>query len=71
VFVSGQPCESNDANGQLLWGECRKGTWQDVGHGTLQCVVNGPQPEICDGLDNNCNGAIDDAAPACSTSGTL
>jgi len=27
------------------------------------CTPGAPQPEICDGVDNNCNAIIDDAPP--------
>src|SRR5262249_31941443 len=40
------------------------------GAGFNPCT-NNPQPETCDGLDNNCNGIIDDGIPpvACVPSG--
>ncbi len=42
-------------------GQCKSGTQQCVS-GKLTCVGGVlPQPEICDGLDNNCNGQIDDS----------
>jgi hypothetical protein len=34
-----------------------------VAGGGLNTCSNNPQPEVCDGLDNNCNGAIDDGVP--------
>jgi hypothetical protein len=40
-------------------GECKAGTRQCVA-GALKCNDVGPTPEKCDGLDNNCNGQIDD-----------
>ena len=44
-------------------GNSCEGTWacENVG-GTYGwvCTANNPQPEICDGLDNDCNGQIDD-----------
>ncbi len=50
-------------------GECQPGHW--VCNGTsLQCVANNtPQPESCDGKDNDCNGLVDDnvAARKCYT----
>ena len=43
-------------------GTCVAGTQQCSGGG-LQCVGGqGPEPEICDGLDNDCNGKVDDVA---------
>jgi hypothetical protein len=41
-------------------GECIAGT-KVCTSGRLTCIsVNGPQTEICDGLDNDCDGAADD-----------
>ena len=43
-----------------LPGICSQGTTQCEG-GTLFCNQNTPaQPEVCDGLDNNCNVAVDE-----------
>jgi len=52
-------------------GVCAQGTFQCQG-GTLVCVSNTPpSAEICDGLDNDCNGTVDNGNPgggaACST----
>ena len=54
-----------------LLGECSKGIQKCVG-GQIICGQNVfPQPEICDALDNNCNGLTDDGNPgggaACTT----
>jgi hypothetical protein len=51
-------------------GVCAKGVQQCVG-GNTQCIpVSTPTTEICDGLDNDCNGAVDDA-PDCWQKGTI
>ncbi|AKT39761.1 MopE-related protein [Chondromyces crocatus] len=53
----GLPCGSDV-------GECVPGSLACAG-GVLACVGNvGPSPEVCDGLDNNCNGQIDDGIPS-------
>ncbi|MCC6954891.1 MAG: hypothetical protein IT290_12310 [Deltaproteobacteria bacterium] len=52
--VKGSPCE----NGQF--GVCRGGTWSQ----TCQCKRNvEPSGELCDGLDNDCDQATDEAFP--------
>ena len=43
-------------------GECTKGHTACDAKGVQICTGGkGPSPELCDGKDNNCNGAIDDA----------
>ncbi len=54
---SGQACT---ANGQV--GQCRQGTTTCSG-GMLACTPSAPTTEICDGLDNNCNGSSDEGNP--------
>lgn len=61
----GGPCSTGGL------GVCASGTLQCVG-GALTCVPNqSPSAEICDGLDNNCNGSVDEGNPgggmACNT----
>ena len=43
-------------------GECRQGTTMCLG-GKLTCSSVGPTEEVCDGLDNNCNGSVDENLP--------
>ena len=52
LTTTGQPCGSS-------LGTCKPGKVQCV-NGALTCVGGvGPSPEICDGLDNDCNGTVD------------
>jgi hypothetical protein len=44
-------------------GSCSAGT-QQCQAGALQCVPSASTPETCDGLDNDCNGVVDDVPPA-------
>jgi hypothetical protein len=63
----------NDCNGQvddlpIVGNACTPaagcgGTFQcNLTTHTVECVPGAPQPEICDGIDNNCNGVIDEDA---------
>ena len=70
VIDDGNPGGGGGCNTGLL-GLCGIGqlTCQDA---SLQCVQqHDPEPEICDGLDNSCNGFVDDGNPgggeSCST----
>ena len=50
--------ENSFSSCQRGWQECRDGRW--FGH-TVECEdFVGPIPEVCDGVDNNCNGVVDD-----------
>lgn len=52
-------CEGTETcNGQ-------KGSWEG-------CTAGSPQPEVCDGADNDCNGTPDDGSPEdmCASQGT-
>jgi hypothetical protein len=51
-------------------GQCRPGTRTCMG-GTLQCVgAVGPTAELCNGLDDNCDGRIDEDVPPMGSCGS-
>jgi hypothetical protein len=62
---SGVPCATGRA------GVCAGGVKQCTPQGTLSCVPTiAPSPEICDGLDNDCDGVVDNGSSLCPA-GTL
>ena len=62
-FAIGEVCGSSV-------GTCQPGTWQCTPEGGRACVgAVGPAAETCNGLDDDCNGAVDDggASNECTT----
>jgi hypothetical protein len=59
-FPFGVGCTPNGSGGFNCVGACRAGT-TTCASGFLQCLnYVGPSAEICDNLDNDCNGIVDD-----------
>jgi hypothetical protein len=65
------PCAAGDTKACTDVGACSSGVRSCVAGSFGACQWHvGPQPEVCDGLDNDCNGIDDDdallTAPACA-----
>lgn len=70
---NGATDEGNPGGGMAcvtgLPGVCSAGTTQCMS-GSIVCIQNvSASAEVCDGLDNNCNGAVDDGAAATCSDG--
>ncbi|MEO1266719.1 MAG: MopE-related protein [Myxococcota bacterium] len=53
-------CVQSDNQGNRCFGE----EMCDPSRGWVGCDAPSPLPEVCDGVDNNCNGAVDDGLPS-------
>jgi hypothetical protein len=60
--ITAVPCVPAGTPPGLVYGggsQCKKGTTQCVNGATVCAGFVGPSPEVCDGVDNNCDGAVD------------
>lgn len=60
------PCQGTDTPGESCTveggiGECARGIRRCVA-GWLSCIPNAPATEVCDGLDNDCDGLVDNGS---------
>jgi hypothetical protein len=72
VTCDGQPVDATKSCPTGLPGECATGTQTCQSSGTwTSCSAPSPQTEVCDGLDNDCDGSVDEGGVclfSCSTS---
>jgi len=52
----GRPCDSGELGG------CTKGT-TTCSRGVVVCIAAPPSPEVCDGIDNDCDVSVRDSEP--------
>ena len=68
-FISGLTCEGGGQPCQVpdLVGACAAGVTACGPGGTIVCSGRiGPTPELCDNIDNDCNGMVDDDPTLCT-----
>lgn len=53
------PCNAGASCGTGRPGVCSVGTFDCSSGGPVCVATTGPQPELCDGLDNDCDGVVD------------
>ena len=59
-------CAPEECSIANQWGECKGVSVCEPG-GQLACYGAAPEPEVCDGKDNNCDGLVDVGALGCNT----
>lgn len=64
----GDLCKVSFFNGASVFGQCQFGTVVNCDNfGNIVCQPGKPQPEICNHLDDNCDGLVDNLTGTCAT----